>query len=165
MQPAAMESNILPLHQSYYCLCPFFITITTGHCKLTSWVKERQLMIMQFLKNLLRFYFPKKKKFCLRSDQTRDHCTAESASQPFFICTFYFRLKKNLGRFPWEKKSDPDVISTRNHLVWSQTRYRCTTESLLLECALQPNVPALEDLEQLWLVKFWKVEVGFDFTK
>ena len=27
------------------------------------------------------------------------------------------------------KKSDPDVIWTRNLLIWSQTRYRCATES------------------------------------
>ena len=28
-----------------------------------------------------------------------------------------------------ENKSDPDVIRTRNLLIWSQTRYRCATES------------------------------------
>ena len=27
--------------------------------------------------------------------------------------------------------ADPDVIRTRNLLIWSQTRYRCATESLL----------------------------------
>ena len=26
-------------------------------------------------------------------------------------------------------ESDPDVIRTRNLLIWSQTRYRCATES------------------------------------
>ena len=31
-----------------------------------------------------------------------------------------------------EKKIyDPDVIRTRNLLIWSQTRYRCATESHL----------------------------------
>ena len=30
-----------------------------------------------------------------------------------------------------KKKNDPDVIRTRNLLIWSQTRYRCATESLL----------------------------------
>ena len=29
-----------------------------------------------------------------------------------------------------EKSSDPDVIRTRNLLIWSQTRYHCATESL-----------------------------------
>ena len=30
----------------------------------------------------------------------------------------------------WKKnESDPDVIRTRNLLIWSQTRYRCATES------------------------------------
>ena len=28
-----------------------------------------------------------------------------------------------------EKKDDPDVIRTRNLLIWSQTRCRCATES------------------------------------
>ena len=30
----------------------------------------------------------------------------------------------------WEKDFDPDVIRTRSLLIWSQTRYRCATESL-----------------------------------
>ena len=29
------------------------------------------------------------------------------------------------------KKFDPDVIRTRSLLIWSQTRYRCATESTL----------------------------------
>ena len=29
----------------------------------------------------------------------------------------------------WEKDFDPDVIRTRSLLIWSQTRYRCATES------------------------------------
>ena len=28
---------------------------------------------------------------------------------------------------------DPDVIRTRNLLIWSQTRYRCATESQLMK--------------------------------
>ena len=28
------------------------------------------------------------------------------------------------------KKFDPDVIRTRSLLIWSQTRYRCATESI-----------------------------------
>ena len=28
-----------------------------------------------------------------------------------------------------KKFDDPDVIRTRNLLIWSQTRYRCATES------------------------------------
>ena len=28
-----------------------------------------------------------------------------------------------------KKVSDPDVIRTRNLLIWSQTRYHCATES------------------------------------
>ena len=30
---------------------------------------------------------------------------------------------------------DPDVIRTRSLLIWSQTRYRCATES---RCVLEP---------------------------
>ena len=30
----------------------------------------------------------------------------------------------------FQKKVDPDVIWTRNLLIWSQTRYRCATESI-----------------------------------
>jgi hypothetical protein len=34
--------------------------------------------------------------------------------------------------FVWTKKLvDPDVIRTRSLLIWSQTRYRCATESKL----------------------------------
>ena len=29
----------------------------------------------------------------------------------------------------FEKLCDPDVIRTRSLLIWSQTRYRCATES------------------------------------
>ena len=28
-------------------------------------------------------------------------------------------------------RADPDVIRTRSLLIWSQTRYRCATESIL----------------------------------
>ena len=31
-----------------------------------------------------------------------------------------------------KKFDDPDVIRTRNLLIWSQTRYRCATESYLI---------------------------------
>ena len=31
-----------------------------------------------------------------------------------------------------EKVVDPDVIRTRSLLIWSQTRYRCATESTML---------------------------------
>ena len=30
------------------------------------------------------------------------------------------------------KENDPDVIRTRSLLIWSQTRYRCATESHLM---------------------------------
>ena len=30
-----------------------------------------------------------------------------------------------------KSEADPDVIRTRNLLIWSQTRYRCATESYL----------------------------------
>ena len=29
----------------------------------------------------------------------------------------------------WQNVCDPDVIRTRSLLIWSQTRYRCATES------------------------------------
>ena len=29
----------------------------------------------------------------------------------------------------WQNACDPDVIRTRSLLIWSQTRYRCATES------------------------------------
>jgi hypothetical protein len=31
-----------------------------------------------------------------------------------------------------EKDFDPDVIRTRSLLIWSQTRYRCATESTMV---------------------------------
>ena len=37
----------------------------------------------------------------------------------------YYHIGKRRGR-------DPDVIWTRSLLIWSQTRYRCATESLCL---------------------------------
>ena len=39
-----------------------------------------------------------------------------------FLVTKVMRDLKNI--------SDPDVIRTRSLLIWSQTRYRCATESL-----------------------------------
>ena len=40
------------------------------------------------------------------------------------------RQKKAVDECVKEKnESDPDVIRTRNLLIWSQTRYRCATES------------------------------------
>ncbi|KAH3843984.1 hypothetical protein DPMN_117524 [Dreissena polymorpha] len=33
-----------------------------------------------------------------------------------------------------DKRYDPDVIRTRNLLIWSQTRYRCATESIGTLC-------------------------------
>ena len=38
--------------------------------------------------------------------------------------------KKKNEKKKKEKINDPDVIRTRNLLIWSQTRYRCATESL-----------------------------------
>ena len=32
-----------------------------------------------------------------------------------------------------KKMFDPDVIRTRSLLIWSQTRYRCATESTYLQ--------------------------------
>ena len=40
----------------------------------------------------------------------------------FFACLSSFII--NL-----DKRRDPDVIRTRSLLIWSQTRYRCATES------------------------------------
>ena len=40
----------------------------------------------------------------------------------------YF-LNKSVIVDLWEKDFDPDVIRTRSLLIWSQTRYRCATES------------------------------------
>ena len=36
-----------------------------------------------------------------------------------------------------KRTTDPDVIWTRNLLIWSQTRYRCATESLHFDHTLQ----------------------------
>ena len=38
-------------------------------------------------------------------------------------------LNKSVTVGLWEKDFDPDVIRTRSLLIWSQTRYRCATES------------------------------------
>ena len=38
-------------------------------------------------------------------------------------------LDKSVTVRMWEKDFDPDVIRTRSLLIWSQTRYRCATES------------------------------------
>ena len=39
-----------------------------------------------------------------------------------------------------ENVNDPDVIWTRNLLIWSQTRYRCATESLHVQFLLQDSI-------------------------
>ena len=41
----------------------------------------------------------------------------------------------------WEKDFDPDVIRTRSLLIWSQTRYRCATES---HCVLTKSEQQLD---------------------
>ena len=43
-------------------------------------------------------------------------------------------LNKSVTVGLWEKDFDPDVIRTRSLLIWSQTRYRCATESLCTLC-------------------------------
>ena len=40
-------------------------------------------------------------------------------------------------------ESDPDVIRTRNLLIWSQTRYRCATESAVRKQVLCTKSPFL----------------------
>ena len=49
------------------------------------------------------------------------------------VCTAILsdRTKRKLKKKWWGKKKicDPDVIRTRNLLIWSQTRYHCATES------------------------------------
>ena len=44
----------------------------------------------------------------------------------------YYHIGKRRGR-------DPDVIWTRSLLIWSQTRYRCATESTLAATAISIN--------------------------
>ena len=41
-------------------------------------------------------------------------------------------LEANIFFTKWKKFVDPDVIRTRSLLIWSQTRYRCATESTVL---------------------------------
>ena len=44
-----------------------------------------------------------------------------------------------------EKYFDPDVIWTRSLLIWSQTRYRCATESLISnKCKISQVLPRFE---------------------
>ena len=49
---------------------------------------------------------------------------------------------------------DPDVIRTRSLLIWSQTRYRCATES---RCVLEPCDGVLDSavaaLAECWLAE------------
>ena len=56
---------------------------------------------------------------------------AHKRIKPLFPCLYRGRksvwlgaLEKRLRKFP----TDPDVIWTRNLLIWSQTRYHCATE-------------------------------------
>ena len=45
-----------------------------------------------------------------------------------FVITAIYLIIPNLNV---PKIYDPDVIRTRSLLIWSQTRYRCATESTL----------------------------------
>ena len=63
-----------------------------------------------------------------------------------------------------EKKSfncDPDVIRTRNLLIWSQTRYRCATESFYATCELHGNlISCIVVSFRKWnfYCLFWKIQ-------
>ena len=48
--------------------------------------------------------------------------------------TLHSSIRQNL--------SDPDVIRTRSLLIWSQTRYRCATESPCRSCSLNRIIAA-----------------------
>ena len=49
---------------------------------------------------------------------------------------------------------DPDVIRTRSLLIWSQTRYRCATES---RCVLEPCDGVLDSAVAA-LAEYWLAE-------
>ena len=82
----------------------------------------------------------------LPSDIVRQHCrgfflsfcnSVTRSKNPFEWYIFFFRCYNtdkntpNPAKMQKEviKSFDPDVIRTRNLLIWSQTRYRCATES------------------------------------
>ena len=58
-----------------------------------------------------------------------------------YSCTF-----QNIAR----KTIDPDVIWTRNLLIWSQTRYRCATESPCRPLALN-RIRPVHNPSLLWI--------------
>ena len=71
---------------------------------------HKQILTLRKVKTIMFFYL-KRNKYCLQ------------------WCKFTFNNTtiKNLSVRIQVKKSDPDVIWTRNLLIWSQTRYRCAT--------------------------------------
>ena len=59
-----------------------------------------------------------------------------------FLCPFCVILKmlnQKLQRRDKKNIYDPDVIRTRNLLIWSQTRYRCATGPPFLHSENQQN--------------------------
>ena len=68
--------------------------------------------------------------------------TESTAINEYDICIFDksdkiiirpLRILSDLHPSIRQNISDPDVIRTRSLLIWSQTRYRCATESLCKE--------------------------------
>ena len=61
----------------------------------------------------------------------------------FFCNLFRQKMQQDNGTGPWGKETkemfDPDVIRTRNLLIWSQTRYRCATKSPTSRCICLPR--------------------------
>lgn len=64
-----------------------------------------------------------------------DAWITEPATDPSWSGHVFFAESCIQGQFGSrvdKTQADPDVIRTRSLLIWSQTRYRCATESLLL---------------------------------
>ena len=80
-------------------------------------------------------YFHNNKKvpkyFCLYSSVAeRWSCKPKVMSSILIGGSLFTTLNQAKGFMTTKNSRDPDVIRTRSLLIWSQTRYRCATESI-----------------------------------
>ena len=96
-------------------------------------------------------------KVCFSSIMRQYKQSDTTVSQPFllpWILHVYLivELMRNLILvWIFRKADDPDVIWTRNLLIWSQTRYRCATRSLCYGRIHPPKHDIIHILERWWL--------------
>ena len=103
-----------------YWICTFRLTDSQGH------LISKHLYILTISFTIIKIFKQEIRKASIAQWQSVGLVNQRSWVQSSLEAYF---LDKSVTVRLWEKDFDPDVIRTRSLLIWSQTRYRCATES------------------------------------